>query len=212
MTKILLNPGPTNTADDTKVAQTVGSDVCHRTENFKKLFSKTKRRLLEIYGDISSSEIAIMGGSGTTALESMITSLVPPKTTVIVAGIYGKRAVEIMKTFNIEHEIILCKSVDELYGSSKVKSLYFVENETTSGEHFPISKMIELYPNAKFFIDATSSFGSSSYHAYLQHINALCFCSNKCLQSVPGLGIVLWNKILNLYSRTFYGDLSKYIE
>ena len=170
MTQILLNPGPTNTADNTKVAQSLGSDVCHRTEDFRNLLTKTKHRLLEVYGDISNSEIALMGGSGTTALESMITSLVPPKTNVIVAGAYGERAAEIMRIFNIEHKIIQCKSVDELPGSSKVKSLYFVENETTTGESFPISRIINLYPKAKLFIDATSSFGSSNYLAYTKRI------------------------------------------
>ena len=43
MSKILLNPGPTNTREETKLAQQVGSDVCHRTDDFKNILSEAKR-------------------------------------------------------------------------------------------------------------------------------------------------------------------------
>ena len=42
---MLLNPGPTNTRERTKYAQHRGSDVCHRTEDFKSVLEETKELL-----------------------------------------------------------------------------------------------------------------------------------------------------------------------
>ena len=39
----------------------------------------------------------------------------------------------------------------------------------------------------------------------------MCFCSNKCLQSTPGLGIVIFNKDLKIKKRSYYLNLEKYI-
>ena len=41
----------------------------------------------------------------------------------------------------------------------------------------------------------------------IDKINALSFCSNKCLQSTPGLGIVIWRKNLKTYNKNYYLNL-----
>ena len=71
MTDVLLNPGPTNTRFRTKYAQWISSDVCHRTEDFMALLGETKNLLLN---DFTNHNIAILAGSGTTAMEAMICS------------------------------------------------------------------------------------------------------------------------------------------
>jgi len=207
--KILLNPGPTNTRFMTKFKQWLGSDVCHRTEEFDNALMLVQELLLKKFGDMTK-EVAIMGGSGTTAMESMIASLVPPGTTIINAGAYGSRAIDITKTYFIHCEEVECQNIDELKCDYSVKFVYFVENETSTGEKFSLHRMAEIYPYAKFFIDATSAFGASKYEHYFDRIAAISFCSNKCLQSTPGLGIVMWDGDLQDYERCYYGGLSKY--
>ena len=69
--------------------------------------------------------------------------------------------------------------------------------------------MKKIYPNGRFFIDATSAFGASEYSS--KNIAALCFCSNKCLQSTPGLGVVIFDKDLKIKKKSYYLDLKKYI-
>jgi len=205
MGKLLLNPGPTNTRFRTKLAQWLGSDICHRTDEFDNILSETKNILLKGF---ENHHAAIIGGSGTTAMEAMISSLVE-NITVINSGIYGQRAIDMMEVYGIKYKEIKCTSIDELKQNKKIKNLYFVENETTTGEKFDVNKISELYPNANLFIDTTSAFGASEYSNI--NIAAMCFCSNKCLQSTPGLGIVIFNKDLKIKKKSYYLNLEKYI-
>jgi len=210
MFKTLLNPGPTNTRERTKYAQHGGSDVCHRTDDFKNVLEETKVLLLNRFGN-DSFDIALLGGSGTVGMEAMISSLVEDDIVVINAGIYGQRAIDMMEVYNINYTEVRANNISELKPNEDYKCVYFVENETTTGEHFPIDTMSKLYPNAKFFIDATSSFGASVYDNFYDKILGLSFCSNKCLQSTPGLGIVIWDKTLNFNSRSYYCNLERYM-
>ena len=210
MFDILLNPGPTNTGFMTKLAQWLSSDKCHRTGDFSQDLESLQKSLLERFDSCVDNEIAIMGGSGTTALDSMISSLVPPNTIVINAGTYGQRAEDICKTYKIDYSAVESKTIDDLKVDLDAKFVYFVENETSTGEKYEIERMSKIYPNAKFFIDATSAFGATDYSATTDRIAAISFCSNKCLQSTPGLGVVIWDKRLHIYKRSFYGDLLKY--
>ncbi len=213
MNKILLNPGPTNTLYLVKETQTKFSDVCHRTEDFLSLLDDTKRLLLSLFGngrDMSEWNVSIFGGSGTAAMESLISSLID-EVTIIVAGKYGQRAVDIMSVYDIPNSVIKCSNIQQLQPSEQIKKLYFVENETTTGEKFDLKKISTLFPNSRLYIDATSSFGASEYQQFMDKIDALSFCSNKCLQSTPGLGIVLWRKNLKVYKRNYYLNLNKYV-
>jgi len=205
MSKLLLNPGPTNTRFRTKLAQWLGSDVCHRTEEFDEVLDETKDLLREGFEDFN---VAIIGGSGTSAMEAMISSLVD-NVVVINAGIYGQRAIDMMKIYGIEHVEVKCKTISDLKPSTSKDNIYFVENETTTGERFDTTLMSYLYPNANLFVDTTSAFGASDYSQ--SNIAAMCFCSNKCLQSTPGLGIVMFHKNLEIKKRSYYFDLNKYI-
>ena len=209
MNEILLNPGPTNTRFMTKLYQWIGSDKCHRENGFSCILKDLQNKLLSKTSLGIEGRIAIMGGSGTTAMESMISSLVPNGVLVVNAGKYGERAISIMKVFNIQHNVIRSHNIDDLQPSDKIKHVYFVENETSTGEYYPLRVMSKIYPNAKFFIDATSAFGASDYSSS-ERIAAMSFCSNKCLQSTPGLGIVIWNNEIETFKRSYYGDVTKY--
>ena len=218
--KILLNPGPTNTSTNTKVAQFIGSDVCHRTVDFYHILKETKEMLLKRFfiGTQGQTKedwtVALIGGSGTAAMEAMVSSLSPQNNVInIIAGKYGQRLSDIMHIYNVNHDNVYAQSFDELTKNEENKSLFFVENETTNGEKYKLENIVSSFPNAKLYVDATSAFGASHYSDNaISKINALSFCSNKCLQSTPGLGIVIWRKGLPLFNRSHYLNLSKYRE
>ena len=213
MNNILLNPGPTNTLECVKAAQTNSSDVCHRTEEFTELLAKTKKSLLNRFSPEASFEewnVTIFGGSGTAAMESLISSLLL-EATVIVAGKYGQRATDIMLLHKIKTKKIYCETKEELDYSDNKFNLYFVENETTTGEKFDLESISKLFPKSRMYVDATSAFGATDYTKYLKQIDAISFCSNKCLQSTPGLGIIIWKKCLEVFDRSYYLSLNKYI-
>ena len=72
---------------------------------------ETKHLLLDRFKTNGKFDIALIGGSGTIAMEAMISSLVGDKITIINAGIYGQRAIDMMKIYNIEHLLVLQKKI-----------------------------------------------------------------------------------------------------
>ena len=215
MNKILLNPGPTNTTTKTKMEQWIGSDVCHRTKDFTLLLENTKNLLLKEFGVNSTSDewhVSILAGSGTTALESMISSLATSDFNIVDAGKYGLRARKIFEIYNIPHEKQISNDITDLVGNIGKSKIYFVENETSTGEKYDLPVMAERYPNARFYIDATSAFGATNYSEYIERIDAISFCANKCLQSTPGLGIVIWRKSIKVIERNHFLNLNLYKE
>jgi 2-aminoethylphosphonate-pyruvate transaminase len=216
MSKLLLNPGPTNTRFLTKVAQWIGSDTCHRTDEFYESLRDTKKHLLNLMSFKADRlfHAALFGGSGTTAMEAMISSLIPcdGDVTLINAGKYGVRAMKMMNVYRIPFKEVISSNIDDLRKNPFTKRVYFVENETSTGEKYDLQKMKEIYPNAQFFIDATSAFGASDYRKHLDCIAALSFCSNKCLQSTPGVSAVIFKKDLDIVPKTCYMNLDAYIK
>jgi len=216
MDNILLNPGPTNTLDSVKNIQTKYSDTCHRTEEFLDLLVETKINLLRRFSldaSFDSWNVSIFGGSGTAAMEALISSLLS-KTNIIIAGEYGKRAAEMMSLYNIETKKYFPKTESDIlkinYNTWFSSNLYFVENETTTGEKFSLDAVTKVFPKSRLYIDATSAFGATNYTKYLSNIDAISFCSNKCLQSTPGLGIVIWRKRLEVFKKSYYLNLGNY--
>ena len=212
MNNILLNPGPTNTLDQVKQAQTDFSDVCHRTPEFLQLIQEVKQNLLLRFSPLASSEeweVSLFGGSGTAAMEALISSLLT-SCNVVIAGKYGRRAADMMAMHKIQSHKIYCDIKEELRHVGLKGNLYFVENETTTGEKFDLEYMSKEFSDSRFYIDATSAFGATDYSKFIDRIDAISFCSNKCLQSTPGLGVVIWRKHLEVLDRSYYLGLNKY--
>ena len=215
MNEILLNPGPTNTLSEVKETQTKYSDICHRTDDFLNILKETKALLLYRFSPFAKKEdwnVSLFGGSGTAAMEALVSSLIS-KTNVLIAGKYGKRASEMMQVYNVESMQYFVNTAADLKSidmSPAPPNLYFVENETTTGEKFSLRQITKHFPKKRLYIDATSAFGATDYTDFLKHIDAISFCSNKCLQSTPGLGIVIWKKTLSTISRNYYLNLQKY--
>ena len=96
---ILLNPGPVVLSKRVREAL-LKPDLCHREIEFVELQNKIRNNLLGVYR-LSSEKWAsvIFTGSGTSAMESMITSLVPihGKLLIIENGVYGERLTKIAK-------------------------------------------------------------------------------------------------------------------
>ena len=93
MRYVLLNPGPVSLSPKVRKAA-VSQDLCHREPEFFELQDRVRGRLLEVY-DCPQDEwsAVLLGGSGTTALEAMLSSLLPrdARLLVIENGVYGER-------------------------------------------------------------------------------------------------------------------------
>ena len=93
MRHILLNPGPVSISDGVRKAA-VSDDLCHREPEYFALQDRVRSGLLDVYGlDPGEWTCVLLGGSGTTALEAMLSSLLPrdARLLVIENGVYGER-------------------------------------------------------------------------------------------------------------------------
>jgi 2-aminoethylphosphonate-pyruvate transaminase len=204
--KLLFTPGPLTTSATVK--QVMQRDLGSRDFKFSDIVVDIRRRLLEI-GGVTDGEYAaiIMQGSGTFSLESVISSTIPRdgKLLVIINGAYGRRIAQIAKVHNIEVVTIIgpedqLPDLDELnttlITNKDINSVAVVHCETTTGLINPIKKIGELVKqyNVDYFVDAMSSFGAVPVNLAEFGIDYLVTSANKCIEGVPGFGIILARK------------------
>lgn len=211
---ILLNPGPATTTDSVKFAQVV-PDICPREKEFGKMVDWIQTQLVSFAGSVENNVCVLMGGSGTAAVEMTISSVVPENGGLLVInnGAYGERMLNIASIYNIatveynssNYECIdytaLQKSIEEgkhlLQSQNKTLShIAVVHHETTSGllsDMGAIGKIADEY-KLSLIVDAMSSYGAMPIDMDRDNIDYLISSSNKNLQGMAGIGIVICNK------------------
>lgn len=98
---ILLNPGPATTTDTVKNAQVV-PDICPREKAFGKVMEFVSKELTNLVADNDEYTTVLFGGSGTAAIEAMISSVVDNDILLIINnGAYGKRICEMAEIYDL---------------------------------------------------------------------------------------------------------------
>ncbi len=145
-----------------------------------------------------------MQGSGTFAVEAMITSFVPKsgKLLVLINGAYGQRALKIAQvagraTASLETPEDTppdLARLDRMLSDDKaISHVFAVHCETTSGILNPIAEVAEITARhgRRLLVNSMSAFGALEIDARKIRYDALAASSNKCLEGVPGLGFVV---------------------
>lgn len=225
---VLLNPGPVNLTSRVRSALTK-PDLCHREPEFSRLQSNIRSAILGVY-KLSKKDYGsvLLTGSGTLAVESMITSLVPPngKLLVVENGVYGERIKRIAQTHGMEHvavahqwgeELDVARIEAQLAGDGAISHVAAVHHETTTGRLNDLAAVGVLCRRHKkaLLIDAVSSFGSEDIRFDEWGITACAASANKCLHGAPGVSFVVGRRasLIGLKaenSRSVYLDLSGY--
>ena len=201
--KLLFTPGPLTTS--AAVKQAMLHDVGSRDDAFVEMIQKIRRRLLQIGGvDDGTYEAVLMQGSGTFAVESVICSVIPRdgKLLVAVNGAYGRRMAQIAKTLAIETQTMVVPEVqpivptqleDLLVRQPAITHVGIVHCETTTGILNPVREVGQLARRLQktFLVDAMSSFGGMPMDLRGWGVDFLVSSANKCIQGVPGFGLVL---------------------
>ena len=225
---ILLTPGPATTTDSVKNAQVV-PDICPREKEFGELLESISKNLVKIAGGNEDYVCILLGGSGTAAMDAVINSVVNGKALIINNGSYGKRFVDIAKSYSLNfkelffdwnEEVSVEKVESELKRDREIKYLVMVHHETTTGILNPveeIGKIAKKY-GCVFIVDSISSFAGIPFDIRKYNIDFTFSTSNKCIQGMPGVAFVICKKeelektkshpkksfYLNLYSEYEY--------
>lgn len=197
---ILLTPGPCMTSETVRQAAAM-PDMNHRDPAFLELFRDTKRLLLGVYPQLHGGTWRpyLIGGSGTAAVEAMITSCVKAGPVLLIdSGYYSGRIRAKLEAHEIPYDVFSTESwldpisisefEDRLGGFEAVITTH---NETTTGRLHPLDKIGEACnkANTKLLVDAMSSFGADPID--FTHVHAVASSANKCLHGLPGLSFVL---------------------
>lgn len=202
----LLTPGPLTTTEAVKKEMLF--DRCTWDDEYKSITQKIRKELLDI-GNVNEEDYTavLMQGSGTFAVESVITSTVgeKDKLLIIANGAYGERIGQIAEHISLNH-FIYNNEYDEHPDMDKVKEILdkdteithiaMVHCETTTGILNPIEDLsvIAKEYNKTLIIDAMSSFGGIPIDIKALGIDYLISSANKCIQGVPGFGFVIAKK------------------
>jgi len=206
--KLLFTPGPLSTSETVK--QAMLRDLGSRDPEFLEVVRKIRRRLLEL-GQVARGdyEAVLMQGSGTFAIESMISSVLPRdgKLLVLINGAYGHRMARIARTLGIATETLVFPESrpvdpagvhDALRSDGAITHTGFIHCETTTGMLNPASEIGRVVKEhgRVFLVDAMSSFGGVPLDLAASGIDFLVSSANKCIQGVPGFGFVLGRRDL----------------
>jgi len=221
--KILFTPGPLTTSRTVK--QSLLRDLGSRDYEFIHMVADIRQRLLEAGGVADGGyEAIIMQGSGTFSLESVISSTIPPdgKLLVIINGAYGQRIAQIAKVYGIEVIPLiypenstpdLAEIESALKADQAITCVAVIHCETTTGIINPIKEIGEIVKRfgKDYFVDAMSSFGGVPFNLAECGIDYMVSSANKCVEGIPGFGIILAKRETLLktkgYARTFSLDL-----
>ncbi|HUS54202.1 MAG TPA: 2-aminoethylphosphonate--pyruvate transaminase [Thermohalobaculum sp.] len=199
---LLLTPGPLTTSKSVKAVMV--HDWGSRDAEFLRINREVLERLPEIVNGVGSHVTVPMQGSGTFAVEAMLTTFVPRggKCLLLINGAYGHRAKKILDIAgraNCVHETPEDTPPDlavveaMLAGDPAITHVFTVQCETTSGVLNPVEAIGEIVARhgRRLLIDAMSAFGALPLDAGKIACDAIAASSNKCIEGVPGLGFVL---------------------
>jgi 2-aminoethylphosphonate-pyruvate transaminase len=198
----LLTPGPLTTSRSVKEAMV--HDWGSRDAEFLRINREVLDRLPAIANAEATHVTVPVQGSGTFAVEAMLTSLVPPdgEVLLLVNGAYGhraKRILDIARRRALVHETAedtppdLAEVERILVATPSITHVFAVHCETTSGILNPVAQIGALAAKhgKSFLLDSMSAFGALPLDANAVHADAIAASSNKCIEGVPGLGFVL---------------------
>jgi len=199
---ILLTPGPLTTSAATKSAML--SDWGSWDGAFNELTASVCRDLVAIV-DAQQDHVCVpLQGSGTFAVEAALGTLVPRGGKVLVPdnGSYCKRIVRILGYLGRE-SVVLAHGEQEpadparidaaLAADPNITHIAQVHCETGTGILNPLEEIaaIAAARGRALIIDAMSSFAAIPIDARTIRFDALIAASGKCLEGVPGMGIVI---------------------
>ena len=199
---LLLTPGPLSTTRT--VREAMMQEFSTWDVDYNSIVQSIRESLVRLATNDNAHTAALMPGSGTFAVESVIGSVIPPdgKLLVLNNGAYGARITKISQMLGIdtvelgqaEVEPTDLGQVDQMLAADPaISHVAMVHCETTTGMLNPVEAVGEIVRRhgREFILDAMSSFGGIPMSMESTGAHYLISSANKCIQSVPGFGFVV---------------------
>ncbi len=196
----LFTPGPVEVAPRVLAASSRGV-VSHRSSEFRRLLGDVVGRLKRLL-NVDGGEALVLPGSGTTAVDAMTWSLVPPGERVLVLswGEFGERLAATLRLRGARVDVLAAPWGSTIDADEAAKAalrggyryVAVVHNETSTGVAFrelhSLAETLEA-EGVRLLVDTVSGAGGEDIRVS-QRIYAAATCSHKALASIPGVAIV----------------------
>lgn len=207
MTK-LFSPGPVMVKDNVRRAL-LHYDICHRSHEFEEMFVDTQAKILKLFNADDSYYSVIVSGSGTSANETVLSSLFQEgdKVLLIRNGVFGERLLEIITKYQIplvdlsfpwatEPDMAVVEKA--LAENPDVKVVAMVFHETSTSMINPVHAVGELCKKyGKIFsVDCVSAAGGQHIDVVDNNIAICTSVGGKCVGAFPGSAYVCARKDL----------------
>ncbi len=220
----LLTPGPTPLLPQALHAM-MGSDIHHRTEDFRNLYKQVLSDLQIVLG--TSHDVLVVVASGSGGLEAATQNFFSPgdETLVCSAGKFGERWVEIMQAWGMKATVLTAP-----YGSAvqpaaleqalaqnpNIKGVFVQASETSTGSQHDVEAMglAVKKTNAIFVVDAITGIGTMPLDIAGWGLDIVVGGSQKAFMIPPGLAFLAispkaWALAETSKAPRFYFDLKK---
>lgn len=220
----LLTPGPTPLLPQALHAM-MGSDIHHRTEDFRKVYKSVLSGLREVMQ--TSHDVIVLVASGSGAMEASIQNCFScgDEVLVLTAGKFGERWVALTKAFGLKPTVI-----EEPYGSSvrpdqvaaalaanpNIRGVFVQASETSTGAAHDIEGMAKVIRQhgVLFVIDAITGLGTMPLKIDEWGLDIVIGGSQKAFMIPPGLAFLsvsekAWKRMDEAKNARFYFDLKR---
>jgi aspartate aminotransferase-like enzyme len=220
----LLTPGPTPLLPRALHAM-MGSDIHHRTEDFRKLYKSVLTGLKDLLK--TESDIIVLVSSGTGGLEAAVVNFLNAgdKVIICVAGKFGERFEGMAKTFGL-NAVVLREEYGSVVRPERVeqalaehpdaKAVMVQASETSTGAAHDIKRMglAVKKTNAIMVVDAVTGLGTMPLDIDGWGLDVVVSGSQKSFMIPPGLGFLsiskkAWAAADQSKTPRFYFDLKR---
>ncbi|ORE96199.1 2-aminoethylphosphonate--pyruvate transaminase [Stappia sp. 22II-S9-Z10] len=201
--RYLLTPGPLTVPAEIKAEML--TDHSPNAATHQGMTRAIRAYMLELCNGAATHECVPLQGSATYGIEAGLHTLVDRETSrilVIENGFYGKRLTEIATGARFDVTTLqlpmlpLPTEADieaALAGDPAITHIMICHAETGTGVLNPVAMVAEVAKRhgKLLMVDAVASFGGFPLDAAAMDVAAIFISPNKCLESVPGVALVV---------------------
>lgn len=224
----LFTVGPVQMDDET--LELGGQQLPYfRTDEFSNIMLEICKDLKKIMYTKQNSRVAIITGSGTAAMEAVVSNSfdATDKILVINGGTFGDRFKKICEIYNLNYDEInlefeekLCSKHFERIDGKQYTGLLVNIHETSTGQLYDIKLINDFCKKNDIYlvVDAISSFLSDEYKMDEWNIDCTIISSQKAFALSPGISMVVMNdrfyksKVMDKKMINMYLNLNEHIK
>lgn len=203
----------------------MGSDIHHRTEDFRRLYKQVLSDLKEVLG--TSNDVLVLVASGSGGLEASTQNFFSPGDEVLVcsAGKFGERWVDLMKVFGIKATVLTApygdvvrpEAMEQAIAHNKnIRGVFVQASETSTGAQHDVKSMglAVKKTEAIFVVDAITGIGTMPLEIDAWGLDIVVGGSQKAFMIPPGLAFLsispkAWAFAETAKAPRFYFDLRR---